>query len=182
MKILTIAFLLGWLWAAVSGAWWQAQGRDDQGILVSRPSERSARPAPADYFTGAATIEMLSEARAPGRTSVARVTFQPGARTAWHRHPLGQVLIVTEGAGWVQEWGGPIVEIRPGDVVRIGPGVKHWHGATPTTPLTHIAIQEQLEGRAAEWMEPVSEDEYRKHAAKGGNPAAPGPRSPSPQR
>jgi len=88
------------------------------------------------------------------------VTFEPGARTAWHTHPFGQILIVTAGSGWVQQWGGPIEEIRQGDVVRIPPGLKHWHGATATTAMTHIALQEQLEGKAAEWMEKVTDEQY----------------------
>jgi quercetin dioxygenase-like cupin family protein len=102
----------------------------------------------------------LFEAPAPARVRGANVTFEPGARTAWHTHPLGQTLIVTAGCGRVQRWGGPIEEIRPGDVVWIPPGEKHWHGAAPTTALTHIAIQEYLDGRAADWMEHVSDDQY----------------------
>jgi quercetin dioxygenase-like cupin family protein len=99
---------------------------------------------------------------APGRTSGGLVTFEPGARSAWHTHPVGQILIVTAGVGHVQRWGGPIEEIRPGDVIWIPPGVKHWHGATASTGMTHIAIQEQLDGKVVDWMEKVSDEQYRK--------------------
>jgi quercetin dioxygenase-like cupin family protein len=107
-------------------------------------------------------IDPLFEAPEPARVRGASVTFEAGARTAWHTHPLGQTLIVTFGLGWAQRWGGPIEEIRPGDVVWIPPGEKHWHGATPTTAMTHIAIQEALDGKAVDWMEKVSEQQYRK--------------------
>ncbi len=122
----------------------------------SQPSGRG----PEEYFTGHVRIDPLFEAPDPARVRVVRVTFEPGARTAWHVHPLGQILIVTEGCGWVQRADGPKVEIRPGDVVWIAPGEKHWHGATPTTAMTHIAIQEALDGRSVEWMEKVSEEQY----------------------
>jgi 4-carboxymuconolactone decarboxylase len=105
---------------------------------------------------------MLFGAEAPARASCGRVTFQPGARTAWHTHPLGQTLIVTDGVGRVQEWGGPVREIRAGDVVRIAPGVKHWHGAAPDSAMTHLAIQEALDGRTVDWMEKVSDEQYGK--------------------
>ncbi len=134
----------------------------DENIRISRQAERSARPGPEAWFTGHVEVEMLFDAQAPSRISGARVTFQPGARTAWHSHPLGQVLLVTEGIGWVQEWGGPVREIRPGDVVRIARGAKHWHGATPGSPMTHIAIQESLDGCAAGWLEKVSAEQYRR--------------------
>lgn len=162
MNILLLGFLVMSMLAMV---WSSAEQQGDssaQGIRVSRAAERSARPAPADYFTGQVTIEMLFSPEAPARTSAARVTFQPGARTAWHRHPLGQILIVTDGAGWVQEWGKPAIEIRAGDVVRIPPGVKHWHGAQANASMTHLAIQEQLEGQTAEWLEKVTDKEYPK--------------------
>ncbi len=107
-------------------------------------------------------VDPLFDAHAPARASGARVTFEPGARTAWHSHPLGQTLIVTAGCGWMQRWGGPVEEIRPGDVVWIPAGEKHWHGAAPTTALTHIAIQEQRDGKAADWMEKVSDEQYSK--------------------
>jgi quercetin dioxygenase-like cupin family protein len=104
-------------------------------------------------------IDPLFEAKAPARASGASVTFEPGARTAWHTHPLGQTLMVTFGLGWAQRWGGPIEEIRPGDVVWFAPGEKHWHGATPTTAMTHIAIQEALNGKVVDWMEKVSDEQ-----------------------
>jgi quercetin dioxygenase-like cupin family protein len=117
---------------------------------------------PADWFTGTVRIDPLFQANAPARASAASVTFEPGARTAWHTHPLGQTLIVTAGCGWAQREGGPIEEIRFGDVVRLAPGEKHWHGAAPTTAMTHIAIQEQLDGKVVDWMEQVSDEQYRK--------------------
>ncbi len=124
--------------------------------IGSRPSARG----PADWFTGTVRIDPLFEAEEPARAASARVTFEPGARTAWHTHPLGQRLIVTEGCGWVQREGAGIEEIRPGDVVLFAPGERHWHGATATTAMTHIAIQEQLDGKAVEWLEKVSDEEY----------------------
>ncbi len=113
-----------------------------------------------DYFTVTVRIDPLVSAPDPARVSAACVTFEPGARTAWHTHPLGQNLVVTFGCGRVQRWGGPIEEIRPGDVVWIAPGEKHWHGASPTTAMTHIAIQERLDGKAADWLEHVTGDQY----------------------
>ncbi|SRR4051794_36310295 len=115
---------------------------------------------PAEWFTGSVRIDPLFQANAPSRVSGALVTFEPGARTAWHTHPLGQNLIVTAGRGWVQCWGGPKRVIRAGDVISCPPGEKHWHGATATTGMSHIAIQEALDGKAVEWLEQVSEDEY----------------------
>ena len=115
---------------------------------------------PADWFTGTVRVEPLFQAAEPARVQGASVTFEPGARTAWHTHPLGQTLIVTAGVGWVQRVGGAVEEIRPGDVVWFSPGEKHWHGATATTAMTHIAVQEKLDGKVVEWMEHVSEEEY----------------------
>jgi quercetin dioxygenase-like cupin family protein len=115
---------------------------------------------PADYFTGAVRIDPLLDVQPPGRVAGAAVTFEPGARTAWHTHPLGQTLIVISGCGWAQRLGGPREVIRPGDVVWIPPGEKHWHGATATTAMTHIAIQEKLDGKAVEWLEQVSDEQY----------------------
>jgi quercetin dioxygenase-like cupin family protein len=115
---------------------------------------------PAEWFTGTVRIDPLFHAEDPSRVSAASVTFEPGARTAWHSHTLGQRLIVTAGVGWAQRWGGPIEAIRPGDVVLIPAGEKHWHGATSTTAMTHIAIQETLDGRSADWMEQVSDEQY----------------------
>jgi quercetin dioxygenase-like cupin family protein len=124
----------------------------------SQPSTKG----PAEWFTGAVRIDPLFQANDPARASGASVTVEPGARTAWHTHPLGQTLIVTSGCGRAQREGGPIEEIRPGDVVSIAPGEKHWHGATPTTAMTHIAIQEALDGKVVEWMEKVTDQEYKK--------------------
>jgi quercetin dioxygenase-like cupin family protein len=129
---------------------------------IKRSGSRPSAKGPADWFTGAVRIDPLFDAAAPARVSAASVTFEPGARTAWHTHPLGQTLIVTAGCGWAQRWGGPVEEIRPGDVVWFPPGEKHWHGATPTTAMTHTAVQEKLDGKAVEWLEPVSDEQYRK--------------------
>jgi quercetin dioxygenase-like cupin family protein len=115
----------------------------------------------ADWFTGTVRIDPLFQAPNPARVTGASVTFEPGARTAWHTHPLDQTLIVTSGAGRVQRWGGPVEDIRPGDVVWFPPGEKHWHGATDTTAMTHIAIQEALDGKVIEWLEQVSDEQYR---------------------
>jgi quercetin dioxygenase-like cupin family protein len=122
-------------------------------------SRASARP-PAEYFTGTVRLDPLFQAPSPARVSGATVTFEPGARTAWHTHPLGQTLTVTFGCGRVQRDGGPIEEIHPGDVVWFPPGEKHWHGAAPKTAMSHIAIQETLDGRSVEWMEKVSDEQY----------------------
>ena len=119
---------------------------------IRRNGSQPSGKGPAEYFTGAVRIDSLFEAPDPARVRGASVTFEPRARTAWHTHPLGQALIVTFGLGWVQRWGGPVEEIRPGDVVWISPGEKHWHGATPTTAMTHIAVQEALNGSPVEWM------------------------------
>jgi quercetin dioxygenase-like cupin family protein len=124
-------------------------------------SQPSAK-APSDWFTGTVRIDPLFQAPDPARVQCASVTFEPGARTAWHTHPLGQTLIVTAGRGWAQRWGGPVEEIRPGDVVWFAPGEKHWHGATPLTAVTHIAIQERLDGKVVDWMEHVTDQQYRK--------------------
>jgi 4-carboxymuconolactone decarboxylase len=123
----------------------------------SQPSERG----PADYFTGSVRIDSRFQRSDPARVGGAIVTFEPGARTAWHTHPLGQTLIVTAGRGWAQREGGPVEEIRPGDVIWFEPGEKHWHGATAVTAMTHIAIAEALDGKAVDWLEHVSDDQYR---------------------
>jgi len=127
---------------------------------VKRNGTQASGKGPAEWFTGTVRIDPLFDAVEPARTSGAAVTFEPGARTAWHSHPLGQTLVVTAGCGRVQRWGGAIEEIRPGDVVSIPPGEKHWHGAAPATAVIHIAIQEQLDGKAADWMEHVSDEQY----------------------
>lgn len=127
---------------------------------IKRCGSQPSRMGPADHFTGSVRIDPLFEAHDPARAHGVLVTFEPGARVAWHAHPLGQTLIVTAGCGRVQRWGGPIEEIRPGDVVWIAPGEKHWHGAAPTTAMTHIAIAEQLDGQGADIMEKVSDEQY----------------------
>ena len=129
---------------------------------IKRAGSQPSIKGPEEWFTGTVRIDPLFPATEPGRVSAATVTFEPGARTAWHTHPLGQQLIVTAGLGWTQYWDGTKEEIRPGDVVRCPPGVKHWHGATPTTAMTHIAIQEALDGKAVEWMEKVTDEQYLK--------------------
>jgi len=131
-------------------------------MRVSRGGSQPSTPGPAEWFTGTVRIDPLFPAEAPARTAGNAVTFEPGARTAWHTHPLGQVLIVTFGLGWVQRQGGPIEDIRAGDVVRIEPGERHWHGASPTTAMQHVAIQEALDGKAVEWQEKVTDAEYRR--------------------
>ena len=128
---------------------------------IKRSGSQSSTRGPADWFTGTVRIDPLFSATDPARAAGNSVTFEPGSRTAWHTHPLGQILVVTAGCGRAQRWGGVIEEIRPGDVIRFAPGEKHWHGAAPTTAMTHIAIQEQFEGKAVEWMEKVSEEQYR---------------------
>jgi len=129
---------------------------------IKRAGTQPSAKGPADWFTGTVRVDMLFTAPAPARAAGAAVTFEPNARTAWHTHPLGQTLIVTAGFGRVQREGGPIEEVRPGDVVWFPPGEKHWHGASPTTALTHIAIQESLDGKNVEWMEKVSDEQYDK--------------------
>ena len=127
---------------------------------IKRSGSRPSGKGPANYFTGSVRIDPLFDATDPARVLVASVTFEPGARTAWHTHPLGQTLIVTAGRGRVQRDGGPIEEIRPGDVVWFPPGEKHWHGAMPTTAMTHIAVQEALNGNTVDWLEQVSDAQY----------------------
>ena len=129
---------------------------------IKRIGSQASGKGPADWFTGTVRIDPLFTAPDPARVVGASVTFEPGARTAWHTHPLGQTLIVTAGLGWVQREGGATEEIRPGDVVWFPPGLKHWHGASPTTAMTHIAIQEHLNGKVVDWMEKVSDDQYRR--------------------
>src|SRR3954447_21855978 len=129
---------------------------------IKRSGSKPSTKGPAEYFTGAVRVDPLFRPQEPARTSGAYVTFEPGARTAWHTHPLGQTLIITAGFGWVQREGGPIEDVRPGDVVWFPPGERHWHGATPTTAMTHIAITETLDGKNVDWMEKVSDEQYRK--------------------
>ncbi len=126
---------------------------------IKRSGSQPSGKGPSEYFTGTVRIDPLFSANPPARVVGASVTFEPNARTAWHTHPLGQTLIVTAGCGLAQRWGGPIEQIRPGDVIWFPPGEKHWHGAMPATAMTHIAIQEQLEGRTVDWMEKVSDEQ-----------------------
>ena len=128
---------------------------------IRKAGSQPSMKGPADWFTGTVRIEPLFDAAGPARVSGASVTFEPGARTAWHTHPLGQTLIVTAGCGWAQREGQPKIDIRPGDVVWFPPGVKHWHGATATTGMTHIAIQEKLNGKPVDWLEHVTDEQYR---------------------
>jgi quercetin dioxygenase-like cupin family protein len=129
-------------------------------MQITRSGSQPSGKGPAEYFTGTVRVDPLFPANIPARANGASVTFEPGARTAWHVHPLGQTLIVTSGCGRVQRWDGPIEEIRAGDVVWIPPGEKHWHGASPTTSMTHIAIQEHLDGSVGDFLEQVSDDQY----------------------
>ena len=129
---------------------------------IKRAGSQPSAKGSSDWFTGTVRVDPLFQAPDPAHVSGASVTFEPGSRTAWHTHPLGQTLIVTTGVGWVQREGGPIEEIRPGDVVWFSPGERHWHGATPTTAVTHIAIQEGLNGKVVDWMEKVSDEHYRR--------------------
>ena len=128
---------------------------------IRRNGTQPSALGPTEYFTGAVRIDPLFQPTAPTRAVGACVTFEPGARTAWHTHPLGQTLIVTAGLGLAQRWGGPVEEIRPGDVIWFPPGEKHWHGATPATAMTHIAVQEQLDGKTADWLEHVTDEQYQ---------------------
>ena len=155
------ATVLG-LWALAGGA--TGLTREEERKLKMQIKRNGSQPSgkgPAEYFTGTVRIDPLFEAPDPARVVGASVTFEPGARTAWHTHPLGQTLIVTAGSGRVQRWGGPIEDIRPGDVIWFPPGEKHWHGAAPTTAMTHIAIQERFDGKTVDWMEKVSEEQYQ---------------------
>ena len=129
---------------------------------ITRNGSQPSAKGPADYFTGTVRIDAPFKGSDAARVGGATVTFEPGARTAWHTHPLGQTLIVLSGAGFAQREGGPVEEIRPGDIVWFAPGEKHWHGATPTMAMTHIAIQEQLDGKMVDWLEHVNDQQYRK--------------------
>jgi quercetin dioxygenase-like cupin family protein len=131
-------------------------------MVVTRAGSQPSSKGPVQNFTGSVRVDPLFGAHPPSTTSGGAVTFEPGARSAWHTHPAGQVLIVTAGVGRVQQWGGPVQEIRPGDVIWTPPGVKHWHGAAPTTAVTHIAIQDAVGGKNVEWLEKVSDEQYAK--------------------
>lgn len=133
-----------------------------QEMVVTRAGSQASSKGPVQNFSGSVRVDPLFGVHAPSTTSGGAVTFEPGARSAWHTHPAGQVLIVTAGVGRVQQWGGPVQEIRPGDVIWTPPGVKHWHGAAPTTAVTHIAIQDAVGGKNVEWLEKVSDEQYAK--------------------
>ena len=148
---------------------------------ISRKTDRPGYPAPSEHFTGQAFVEPLFSANAPARTSAAFVTFQPGARTDWHVHPLGQTLVVTAGIGFIQFWGGPVQQIAPGDVVWIPPRQKHWHGASQAASMTHIAIQEQLDGKTVDWSEKVGNDQYPAAGSRGQKSEPPAAPSSAPQ-
>jgi quercetin dioxygenase-like cupin family protein len=137
------------------------ESKEVRKMEIRRSGSQQSTRGPADWFTGDVRIDPLFEASEPARARGATVTFEPGARTAWHTHPLGQTLIVTSGLGWAQREGESIEEIRRGDVVWFGPNERHWHGATPTTAMTHIAIQEELNGKVVEWLKHVTDEEYR---------------------
>jgi 4-carboxymuconolactone decarboxylase len=169
MRLLT---RIGITLCLLTPAAWSQTSAAEVAIRITRSGAQPARPAPAEHFTGWARIEPPFKATSPARVSGARVTFDAGARTAWHTHPLGQTLIVTAGTGRVQRWGDSVEEIRPGDVVWIPPGQKHWHGAAPGSSMTHIAISEQLDGKTVDWMEKVSDAKYA--APLRGQAAAPG--------
>ena len=141
-------------------------------MVITPATARPATVGAAEYFIGTVHVTPLFQATGVSRTSGASVTFEPGARSAWHTHPLGQTLIVTSGTGWIQQAGAAKREIRVGDVIWTPPGVKHWHGATVTTAVTHIAIQEALDGKVVEWMEPVSDEQYRSPVTQPRQPAA----------
>jgi quercetin dioxygenase-like cupin family protein len=136
--------------------------RDVRNMEIKRVGSQPSAKGSSEWFTGTVRVDPLFQAPDPALVSSASVTFEPGARTAWHTHPLGQTLIITAGCGWVQRKGGPIEEIHPGDVIWFPPNEKHWHGATPTTAMTHIAIQEKLNGKVVDWMEQVSDEQYSK--------------------
>ena len=165
--------------ASGTGAPPTTSGDDAQTITITRSGAQPSRNGSAEYFTGSVRIDPLFEASDPSHTSGGSVTFAPGARTAWHTHPLGQILIVTAGVGLVQRWGGPVEEIRQGDVVRIPAGLKHWHGASPNTAMTHIGIVEQFDGKTVDWLEEVSDAQYaapvQAQVPASGGPAAPAP-------
>src|SRR5262245_2377950 len=137
-----------------------ASSERSQSMAITRNGSQRSNKGPDQYFTGSVRVDPLFQPKEPSRVSGAYVTFEPGARSAWHAHPLGQTLIVTAGTGWVQQEGGEKQEIKPGDVIWTPPGVKHWHGASATTSMTHIAIQEEVDGKNVEWMEKVSDEQY----------------------
>ena len=154
MKFLTVATAVAFV---VTGL---AHAQEPRDLTITRHGTQPSVKGPAATFTGSVRVDPLFQPKSPARAGGAFVTFEPGARSAWHSHPHGQTLVVTAGVGRVQRWGGAVQEIRPGDVVWTPPGVKHWHGASPANAMTHIAIQEAQEGKTVEWMEKVSEEQY----------------------
>ena len=163
MKRLAATFAsLSLLTAALSGiVQAQAPAGDAQTLRITRAGSQPSAKGSADYFTGAVRVDPMFPATAPSRVSGGHVTFEPGARSAWHTHPVGQTFIITSGLGFVQQWGGPKQEVRAGDVVWFPPGVKHWHGASATAAVTHMAIQEAVDGKNVDWLEQVSDEQYR---------------------
>ncbi len=137
-----------------------AASKEQSSMRITRSGESPSQKGPAEYFTGQVRIDSRFSTTAPARTGGGTVTFEPGARTAWHTHPLGQTLLITSGVGWVQIEAGPKEEVRPGDIVWFPPGVKHWHGATAATAMSHIAIAEALDGKSVDWMEKVTDAQY----------------------
>lgn len=131
-------------------------------MQINRAGSQPSTKGSSEYFTGTVRVDMLFKATEPGRSSAGLVTFEPGARTAWHTHPLGQAIVIVSGLGWVQKEGGSVEEVRPGDTVWFDAGEKHWHGATPTNGMSHIAITESLNGKVADWLEQLTEAQYRK--------------------
>ena len=148
--------------AALAGATAAIRKETTMDMEIRRSGAQASRKGPAEWFTGTVRIDPLFAAPEPARVSGGMVTFEPGARTAWHTHPLGQTLLIVSGLGWVQRDGGPVEEVRPGDVVWFPPGLKHWHGASPTNAMTHTAIQESLDGKNVDWLEKVRDEQYRK--------------------
>ena len=142
--------------------WYKTSDNKSKNMNIIRNGTQPSAKGPPDWFTGTVRIDSPFKGTDPAKVAGAIVTFEPGARTAWHTHPLGQTLIVMTGRGWAQREGGPVEEIQPGDIVWFAPGEKHWHGASPTIAVTHVAIQEQLNGKTVEWLEKVSDEKYRK--------------------
>ena len=158
----TVGTLLAFLTTRLASAEDRPTTTNEESMEITRLGSQPSAKGPTDWFTGSVRIDPLFQPKEPARTAAANVTFEPGARTAWHTHPLGQTLIITAGVGWAQRKGGPVEEVRPGDVVWFPPGERHWHGASPAIAMTHIAIQESLDGKVVEWMEHVSDDQYRR--------------------
>src|SRR5205809_906624 len=169
MKILAVTLISLSLFASVASHAQTSTTKAPTSSLIKivRSDSLQSNKGSAQYFTGSVQVQQLFPAYDPSRTSGGKVTFEAGARSAWHTHPFGQILIVTDGTGWIQQWGAPIEEIRKGDVIWIPAGVKHWHGATPSSAMTHIAIQEELNGKAVEWMEKVTDEQYHKFETDG---------------